>query len=58
MLLNEIIKIGVKLKVLNLSHQTDASDLIGGFRPIIHNKKALLPLVKIYNELIQKTWQK
>ncbi len=35
---------GAKLVVLNLSQQTDSSDLLGGFRPV-QPRDALLPLL-------------
>ena len=49
--------VGAKLIVLNLSQQTDSSDLLGGFKPI-SPKDVLLPLVHRLLDLMKRTWTK
>ena len=49
--------VGAKLMVLNLSQQTDSSDLLGGFKPI-SPKDVLLPLVHRVLDLMKRTWTK
>ena len=41
--------------VLNLSQQTDSSDLLGGFRPV-EARAALAPLLARFQELVADTW--
>lgn len=41
--------------VLNLSQQTDSSDLLGGFRPV-QPAERLLPLFKDFVDLFEATW--
>lgn len=48
---------GAKLTVLNLSQQTDSSDLLGGFRPV-DAKDSLLPLLPRFSTLVRWTWPK
>jgi midasin len=50
-------QVGAKLVVVNLSQQTDSSDLIGGFRPL----QPADPVVKLLPEfidLVRRTWQR
>jgi len=49
--------VGVKLAVLNLSQQTDASDLLGGFKPV-EPREAMAPLVAEFPSLVRWTWSK
>ncbi|RMZ52645.1 hypothetical protein APUTEX25_000764 [Auxenochlorella protothecoides] len=46
---------GATLAVLNLSQQTDASDLLGGFRPV-RPTDAALPLFERFQDLVQRQW--
>ncbi|KAK9809153.1 hypothetical protein WJX72_010301 [[Myrmecia] bisecta] len=48
-------QVGVKLVVLNLSQQTDSSDLLGGFKPV-EPRDALLPLLEHFQGLVRRTW--
>lgn len=41
--------------MLNLSQQTDASDLLGGFRPV-RPTDAALPLFERFQDLVQRQW--
>lgn len=50
-------QIHAKLIVLNLSQQTDSSDLLGGYKPIAP-KDILLPLLNPFLELLRATWTK
>lgn len=43
---------GAKLVVLNLSQQTDSSDLLGGFRPV-QPAEAVLPLLDRFADLVR-----
>lgn len=43
--------------VLNLSQQTDSSDLIGGFRPV-QPGDAVLGLLSSFAALVQRTWRR
>lgn len=43
--------------VLNLSQQTDSSDLVGGFKPV-EPRDALLPLLDTFQCLVRLTWSK
>lgn len=45
---------GANLVVLNLSQQTDSSDLLGGFRPV-EARDALGPLLPAFNDLVSKS---
>jgi midasin len=47
--------VGARLVVLNLSQQTDSSDLLGGFRPV-EARAALAPLLAQFQELVADTW--
>lgn len=42
---------GANLVVLNLSQQTDSSDLLGGFRPV-EARDALGPLLPAFSDLV------
>lgn len=44
---------GAKLVVLNLSQQTDSSDLLGGFRPV-QPAEAVLPLLDRFADLVRR----
>jgi hypothetical protein len=46
---------GAPLLVFNLSQQTDAADLLGGFRPV-EPRDALAPLLPTFSALIRRTW--
>lgn len=48
---------GKKLVALNLSQQTDSSDLLGGFKPI-DASESVLPLLDTFNTLVFTTWSK
>jgi hypothetical protein len=48
-------QVGARLVVLNLSQQTDASDLLGGFRPV-EARDAIAPLLPTFGELVRRTW--
>ncbi|KAL0049173.1 hypothetical protein WJX82_008148 [Trebouxia sp. C0006] len=50
-------QVGAKLVVLNLSQQTDSSDLVGGFKPV-EPRDALLPLLDTFQRLVRLTWSK
>ena len=52
-----LVQVGAKLVVLNLSQQTDSSDLIGGFKPV-EPRDALLPLLDTFQRLVRQTWSK
>ena len=49
------LQVGAKLVVLNLSQQTDSSDLLGGFRPV-EARDALAPLLPVFSSLVVRTW--
>ena len=46
-----IMQVGARLVVLNLSQQTDSSDLLGGFRPV-EARDALAPLLPAFSDLV------
>lgn len=46
-----------KLTVVNLSQQTDSSDLIGGFRPI-QAGSLIKSLLRRYIDLVKSTWRR
>jgi midasin len=48
---------GAHLVALNMSQQTDSSDLLGGYRPVGAGE-ALLPLLEGFGELLRRTWKK
>lgn len=48
---------GANVVVLNLSQQTDSSDLLGGFRPT-QPAEALRPLLGRFGDLVVRTWRK
>jgi midasin len=48
---------GANLVALNMSQQTDSSDLLGGFKPVGVGE-ALLPLLEPFGELLRRTWKK
>ena len=52
-----MLQVGAKLVVLNLSQQTDSSDLVGGFKPV-EPRDALLPLLDTFQRLVRLTWSK
>ena len=41
--------------VINLSNQSDASDLLGGFKPV-QASAALAPLAAQFDQLMRGTW--
>jgi midasin (ATPase involved in ribosome maturation) len=45
---------GANLVVLNLSQQTDSSDLLGGFRPV-EARDALAPLLPAFSDLVSSS---
>ena len=47
--------VGQKLTVINLSQQSESSDLLGGYKPITTRSLAL-PLIDIFNELFDDTF--
>jgi len=49
--------VGAKLVVLNLSQQTDSSDLLGGFKPL-EAVEAVFPLLNKFASLVRSTWSK
>jgi len=51
----DCLQAGAKLVVLNLSQQTDSSDLLGGFRPV-EARDALAPLLPAFADLVTRTW--
>jgi len=55
LLLHGPAQVGARLVVLNLSQQTDSSDLLGGFRPV-EARAALAPLLARFQELVADTW--
>jgi hypothetical protein len=48
---------GANLVALNMSQQTDSSDLLGGFKPVGVGE-ALLPLLEPFGELLRRTWKR
>ncbi|KDD74936.1 hypothetical protein H632_c977p0, partial [Helicosporidium sp. ATCC 50920] len=48
---------GARLAVLNLSQQTDASDLMGGFRPV-QPAETVGPLLGRFGDLVTRTWRR
>jgi midasin len=48
---------GANLVALNMSQQTDSSDLLGGFKPVGVGE-ALLPLLEPFGELLRRTWRR
>jgi midasin len=48
---------GAQLVALNMSQQTDSSDLLGGYKPVGVGE-ALLPLLEAFGELLRRTWKK
>lgn len=48
---------GSTLVALNMSQQTDSSDLLGGYKPVGVGE-ALLPLLEPFGELLRRTWKK
>jgi midasin len=48
---------GSNLVALNMSQQTDSSDLLGGYKPVGVGE-ALLPLLEPFGELLRGTWKK
>lgn len=56
--IQEIAKISAKkFSVINLSQQTDSSDLIGGFRPRIPGE-AVMEIVPEFIDLVKDTWKR
>jgi midasin len=49
------VQVAQKLVVVNLSNQSDASDLLGGYRPI-QASLALVPLTAQFDMLMKETW--
>jgi midasin len=49
--------VGARLLSLNMSQQTDSSDLLGGFRPV-DAQDALAPLLAPFMDLMRRTWTK
>jgi midasin len=50
-------QVGAKLVVVNLSQQTDSSDLIGGFRPL-QPADPVVGLLPVFVDLVRRTWQR
>lgn len=50
-------RIGAKLVVINVSRQTDATDLIGGYRPI-RPQDTFIDLLNRFVELVRDTWKR
>ncbi|KAG7670517.1 hypothetical protein KSW81_003079 [Nannochloris sp. 'desiccata'] len=50
-------QVGAKLVVVNLSQQTDSSDLIGGFRPL-QPADPIVGLLPGFIDLVRRTWQR
>jgi midasin len=50
-------QVGAKLVVVNLSQQTDSSDLIGGFRPL-QPADPVVALLPGFIDLVRRTWQR
>ena len=50
-------QVNAKLVVVNLSQQTDSSDLIGGFRPLAP-ADAVNALLPAFIELVRRTWRR
>lgn len=50
-----VLQAGAKLVVMNLSNQSDSSDLLGGFRPM-QPGLALVPLAAQFDQLMRETW--
>ena len=50
-------RVQAKLVVVNLSQQTDSSDLIGGFRPL-QPADAVVALLAGFVDLVRRTWQR
>lgn len=48
---------GKDLSVVNLSQQTDTSDLIGGYRPI-QAGDSIRELMPVFTDLVKETWTK
>ncbi len=48
--------LGVKLHVVNLSQQSDSSDLLGGFRPLNVRSYIMVPLKDTFDELFSQTF--
>ena len=48
---SSVVQAGANLVVLNLSQQTDSSDLLGGFRPV-EARDALAPLLPAFSDLV------
>lgn len=49
------LQVNAPLVVLNLSQQTDSSDLLGGFRPV-EAHSAAAPLLPAFCQLVAATW--
>lgn len=49
------VQVGQKLVAMNLSNQSDASDLLGGYRPM-QASMALVPLSAQFDSLVRETW--
>ena len=49
------LQVGKKLIAMNLSNQSDASDLLGGYRPM-QASMALVPLSAQFDSLVRETW--
>lgn len=45
-----------KLHVINLSQQSDSSDLLGGFKPVDIRSHTALPLKEAFDDLFEKTF--
>ncbi len=50
-------RVGARLVVLNLSQQTDASDLVGGYRPV-QPSDAAAALLEPFAILVRRTWRR
>ncbi|CCE86035.1 Piso0_005679 [Millerozyma farinosa CBS 7064] len=47
--------VGKKLTVINLSQQTESSDLLGGYKPI-NSKTAVVPIQEVFDDLFKATF--
>ncbi|KAM9355690.1 midasin [Pholidichthys leucotaenia] len=48
---------GHKLRVLNMNHQSDTADLLGGYKPVDH-RQILLPLREAFEDLFSQTYSR
>lgn len=55
--IQDCMQVGCKMVVLNLSQQTDSSDLLGGFKPVPAGKQ-MMKLLRHFQELFTLTFTK